>query len=100
MTTSIEYRLYHDEHGNPTFYTCEKPEGIYIVVDQQTYLECRFDVKIVDGKLIQLNQIALISKLVPSDTGTKCAAFDINIIVKDDYEDTITWKVKTHEFQR
>lgn len=100
MTISIEYRLYYDEHGNPTFYTCESPEGNYIVVDQQTYLECRFDVKIVDGKLIQLNQIALISKLVPADSGKKCATFDINIIADNDYQDATYWKVKTHEFQR
>jgi hypothetical protein len=98
MTITVEFRLYYDDNGNVLYYTCDKPEGNYIVIDRQTYAECRHDIKVVDGKIINLNQIALISKLIPSTTGTKCSIHDINIISEDSIE-TQYWNVRTNEIK-
>ena len=46
-----EYRLYYDAAGNPLYYTMESPDGDYVVVDQDTYTEGRYDVKVVDGRV-------------------------------------------------
>jgi hypothetical protein len=92
----LEFRLYYDEQGNVLFYTCEEAEGNYIVIDAQTYAECRVDIKVVNGEIVKNNQIATISKLIPSTNGVKCASIDINIIV-DDYDDAIVWNTKNYE---
>lgn len=52
-----EYRLYYDDTGNVLFYTCEKPEGNFIVIDKQTYSEMRYDIKIVNGKGYTLDSL-------------------------------------------
>ena len=91
-----EFRLYYDENGEILFYTCEKPEGKYIVIDALTYAECRVDIKVIDEKIVKINQGSLISKLVPSSTGIKCFANDINIITED-IDDVIIWNVKIYE---
>jgi len=48
----VEFRLYYDDNGSVLFYTCEKPEGKYIVIDSLVYAACRMDIKIVDGNII------------------------------------------------
>jgi hypothetical protein len=93
-----EFRLYYDEQGKVLFYTCEEAEGNYIVIDAQTYAECRVDIKIVDGKIVKNNQGAVISKLIPSIEGVKCASIDVNIIV-DSNDDMIVWDVKRYEYK-
>jgi hypothetical protein len=98
MTITVEFRLYFDDNGDVLYYTCDKPEGNYIVIDRQTYAECRHDIKVVDGRIVHLNQVALISKLVPSESGTKCSTYDVNIITSDN-TDIQYWKVKTNEFK-
>lgn len=92
----LEFRLYYDENGEILFYTCEKPEGNYVIINAQTYAECRIDIKIIDGKIVKTNQGSLISKLVPSTIGIKCASNDINIITED-IDNVITWNVKRYE---
>lgn len=92
----VEFRLYYDEYGEILFYTCEKPDGNYIVIDKQTYAECRVDIKVIDGKIVKKHQNTIISKLVPSEEGTKCSPIDVNIIVKDE-SDYVTWNVKRYE---
>lgn len=95
-----EFRLYYDEKGNVLFYTCDKPEGNYIVIDAITFAEGRPDVKVVDGKLLRIGSGSVISKLIPNDTGIKCAAEDISIVVDENYTDnTTTWKIKTNELR-
>jgi hypothetical protein len=49
-----EFRLYYDERGCVLFYTCEKPEGNYIVIDSNTYAQGRPDVRVVDGKITSM----------------------------------------------
>lgn len=92
----VEFRLYYDDQGKVLFYTCEQLEGNYIVIDSQTYAECRPDIRIIDGKIVKDNQGAIINKLVPSSNGISCALIDINIIT-DDITDTMYWDVKRYE---
>jgi hypothetical protein len=95
-----EFRLYYDDEGNILFYSCEKPEGKYIVITSDQYFASRYDVKVVDGKIKYLTNYITLSKLEPSMSGTKCAIEDINIIVSDDYTgETITWDTVVHEFK-
>lgn len=96
----VELRLYYDDNGNVLFYTCDKPEGKYIVIDNDVYAQCRFDIKVLDGKIINPEQSILITKMVQDDGGIACAKEDINIIVDDSYSgDKVKWKIKQHEFK-
>lgn len=96
----VEFRLYYDEQGKVLFYTCEKPEGNYILVDQQIYSEMRYDWRVIDKKLTKLVPGIIISKLKPNDfEGKSCAREDITIIVDDDYPDKQKWKLISYELQ-
>jgi hypothetical protein len=95
----IEYRLYYDELGNILYYTCEKPEGIYLVIDAQTYAESRYDIKVVDGVIVKLNTVLSISKLELSESGIKCPIEDVSIVINDDYDGKINhWSCKHVEY--
>ena len=88
----IEYRLYYDETGKPLFYTCEKPEGNFIVIDRQTYAECRMDVEVINGLVCKVTRAPAISRLVRDTLGTVCAVEDITLIPEQGYDgETITW---------
>jgi hypothetical protein len=87
-----EFRLYYDERGNVLFYTCEKPEGDYIVIDTQTYAEARPDVRVVDGRIVRDSASTLYARLHKSTDGTMCEVADISIIT--DIEGQY-WKLKT-----
>ena len=93
-----EFRLYYDEKGYVLFYTCEKPEGNYIVIDSTTYAQGRPDVRVIDGKIISTNAGSIISKLVIAEQGVTCAEEDMSIIVDDSYiGNTNKWKLITYE---
>jgi hypothetical protein len=95
-----EFRLYYDENGRVLFYSCDKLEGNYIVVDSQTYAEARPDIRVIDGIIHKASEFAVVTKLRHSTTGTICAIEDISIIVDSGYTGkTQTWKAETHEFK-
>ena len=87
-----EFRLYYDKRGNVLFYTCEKPEGDYIVIDTQTYAESRPDIRVVDGMIVRDSASTLYSRLHRSTTGTLCEVEDVSIITEADGQ---YWKLKT-----
>jgi hypothetical protein len=92
------FRLYYDDTGKVICYTCEELEGNYIVIDAQTYAEARPDIRVIDGKISTVPVSMLVSKLMPGETGTKCASEDMSIVVGDDYEGTTThWKLNIYE---
>ena len=96
-----EFRLYYDEDtGKVIFYTCEKPEGQYIVIDTFTYAECRFDIKVIDGKIVKPQDSIIIEKMEMSDEGYNTAFEDVNILVNDYSGKTLKWKLKRYEFER
>ena len=94
-----EFRLYYDENGNVLFYTGEKMEGNnYLVIDPQTFAECRYDLKVIDGNIIYKTNIQEVSKLKLSDKGTQTYIGDINIIVnEEDNVDSQLWELKTKQ---
>lgn len=96
-----EFRLYYDEEtGKVLFYTCEKPEGKYIVVDTVTFACARQDVRVIDGKLSTVNPASIISKLKPHDSdGVKTFKEDISIIADEDSTDVQIWKLMTYELR-
>ena len=95
-----EFRLYYDDKGHVICYTCEKPEGNYIVIDATTYAIGRPDVRVVDGKISTVAPSAIVSKLVPSDEGVSCAYEDMSIIVDNDYKNKIQkWKLAIYELE-
>lgn len=94
-----EFRLYYDEQGKVLFYTCEKPEGNYIIVDAAAFASARPDVRIVDGKLSTVNTNLVIAKLMPDlDEGIECALDDVSIIINSkDKVKTQKWKLNVYE---
>ena len=96
-----EFRLYYDEKGKVLFYTSEKPEGNYIVVDALTYAEGRPDLRVVDGRLSTVNQGSVVSKLIQDkNEGTECSIEDVSIIVpKKCKVKKIKWKLQTYELR-
>jgi hypothetical protein len=90
----VSWRLYHNEAGEPITYSMEHMPGTYIEVDAETYALASFDVRVRDGRLIQLKSAA--RRLVPSDTGTPCHPDNVAIVV-DKTEPHQRWSMKTHE---
>lgn len=96
----LEFRLYYDDEGKVLFYTCEKPEGKYLVIDSSTFAQARHDLRVIDGKLSSVNPRAIISKLIPDSTGEKCSLEDVSIVVDDTYSGSTTnWKLTVHEYR-
>jgi len=94
-----EFRLYYEEQtGKVLFYTCEKPEGKYIVIDSVTFACARQDLRVVDGRLSTVNPALVISRLIPHETGKKCLKEDISIVVEEDNDAEVQhWKLYTYE---
>jgi hypothetical protein len=93
-----EFRLYYDEAGRVICFTCEKLEGNYVVVDSDTFAQSRPDLRVIDGKLSTHITGSIVSKLIKSSVGERCAAEDISILVDEAYSGDITrWELKTYE---
>ena len=93
-----EFRLYYDEAGRVLFYTCDKPDGNYIVIDAATFAQGRPDIRVIDGKISTVSRGSIVSRLAPGSDGLACAFDDISVIVDDTYPDMIIhWKLKTYE---
>lgn len=91
----IEYRLYYDNFGKVLYYSCEDIPGNYIVVDALTYAEGRYDIKVINEQIVQVNNTNTIFKLVLANEGTKCAVEDITIVADDTYIGKINyWNTK------
>ena len=89
----VEFRLYYDDNGKCLCYTCENLEGNYIVIDGDTYHQCRPDVYVIDGKIVKRDEMTVIHKLKPSTKGVTCSNDDVTMI---NTEGT-TWELTTNE---
>jgi hypothetical protein len=93
-----EFRLYYDDKGKVICYTCEELVGSYIIVDTSTFAQARPDVRVVDGRITTVTANAVVSKLMPCDSGKQCIKEDISIIVDREFTGEVTnWKMVTYE---
>jgi hypothetical protein len=93
-----EFRAYYDETGRVTMYTCEKPEGQYIVVDAQTYAASPLDMIVLNGELVRPLPKQTVHKLMPAVQGQSCAKQDVSIVVGAKFTgETQNWKMVTYE---
>jgi len=93
----VEFRLYYRDDGSVDFYTCDKPEGNYIIIDKNTFSEMRYDIRVIEGKIVKIVPGMTFSKLKPADEGQSTAKTDISVVVNSDYTDQQKWKLHTHE---
>ena len=91
----VSYRLYHDDQGRPLFYSMETVPGTYIEIDQATFARSASNVRVRDGKLIEITW-ATTTKLVPGNSGSPCHPDNVAVIVTEDRPHT-KWSRKTYE---
>lgn len=95
-----EFRLYYDDNGNVLFYTGEKPEGNYIVIDKQTFAEARPDVKVINEAIVLNSNITQIYKLKPTTEGTLTYVDDVSLILEDTDVEGTYWQYDVKELIR
>lgn len=94
---AVEFRVYYDTQGNILCYTTEKLEGNYIIVDKQVYIEARYDLCVIDKKLVKKVKGITIRKYKPDTTGILCHSEDISILVKKNFKKRQKWKLHINE---
>ena len=90
----VFYRLYYDKNGWPIQYSHEDLPGTYIDIDPKLFGSMNMRVK--NGKLIQVVNKTTIKKLIRSNTGTTCHSDNVAIIVTESTPHQ-RWKLKTYE---
>ncbi len=88
-----EFRLYYKDNGSVDFYTCEKPEGNYLVIDAGVFAEARPDIKVIDGRISRNRPSAVVHKYKPSTSGILTSIDDISILLD-------ATKIKPHDAKR
>ena len=91
----VFYRLYHDADGMPLFYSMEDRPGTYIEIDQETFARGSTNVRVRDGKLVEITW-ATTTKLVPGNSGSPCHPDNVAVIVAEDQPHT-KWSKRTYE---
>ena len=89
------YRLYHDDQGHPLFYSMEDQPGTYIEIDQATFARSATNVRVRDGKLVEVVW-SITTKLVPGNSGSPCHPDNVAVIVAED-QPHIRWSKQTYE---
>lgn len=93
----VEFRVYYDDFGKILFYTCDKPKGNFLIIDAQTYAACRFDYKVVEGKLVKIIPGTVITKYKPNIEGISCSEEDISIVTSVNDVNSKQWKLTRYE---
>ena len=93
-----EFRLYYKQDGSVDFYTCDSPEGKYIVIDSGVFAEARPDIKVIDGRITRNRPNAVVHKYKPSTSGVLTSIDDISILI-DDTSKGRHWELQVHEIR-
>ena len=91
----VFFRLYHDDQGRILFYSMEDVPGTYIDIDAETFARSHTNMRVRDGKLIEIAQTTS-AKLIPGDTGTPCDPADVSIVVSEQ-QPNIKWSKRIYE---
>ena len=97
-----EFRLYYDDQGKVLFYSCDKNDtGNFIIIDRQTFAECRPDIRIIDGQISRVSPNAVVHKYMQNESeGVSCHPDDVSILVGDKYDGKVQkWKLTTYELK-
>jgi hypothetical protein len=89
------FRLYHNADGVPLFYSMEDVPGTYIEIDQATFARSSSNVRVRDGKLVEVTW-STTTKLVPGNSGSPCHPDNVAVIVAEDLPHT-RWSKRTYE---
>lgn len=93
----VLFRLYYNEHGRPIEYSHEDKPGKYIEVDPVAFQIRSMNIRIVDGKIVQIVPPQIVAKLVPStEDGICCHVRDVCIVVAEN-QPHIKWNLETNE---
>ena len=91
----VFFRLYHDDQGHVLFYSMEDVPGTYIDIDQETFAKSLTNVRVRDGRLIEIAWTTS-AKLIPGNTGTACHPDNIAVVVSEQQPNT-KWSKRTYE---
>ena len=89
------YRLYYNDQGLPLFYSMADEPGTYIEIDQETFARNISNVRVRDGRLVEVTW-STTTKLIPSSSGSPCHPDNVAVIVAEDQPHT-RWSKKTYE---
>lgn len=93
----VLFRLYYNDQGHPIEYSHEDKPGKYIEVDPLTFQIQAMNIRIVDGKIVQIIPPQIVTKLVPSTAnGICCDPKDVCIVVSADQPHT-KWTITNNE---
>jgi hypothetical protein len=89
------FRLYHDDQGNPLFYSMADKPGTYIELTPEEYHRGASNVRVRNGKLVQVTW-ATTTKLVPGNSGSPCHPNNVAVVVNESQPHT-KWSKQTYE---
>jgi hypothetical protein len=93
----VLFRLYYNDQGRPIEYSQEDKPGKYIEVDPVTFQAQSMNIRVVDGKIVQIVPPQIVTKLVPgTEDGICCHAQDVCIVVSKN-QPHVKWNLETNE---
>jgi hypothetical protein len=76
----VSFRLYHDASGSPLYYSMESHSDAWIEVTKEQFHRASHKVRVENGSLVPTPEPRA-AKLRPSESGTRCHAENVAIIV-------------------